>query len=193
MSDDFDGLQHPEWPITMMNRLKKKTRRRRKAVRTTRVRRGMMTKTFLVLVFFILLAYIRCGSRSINSQWAAEKLHINRFPCGLMDDIKGKLAAHSRKRKQAKKTKNKIIIPTKQIDRRQRIAGNKLMSSSSIARNSLLDIRKCCCAHMPFIMWTGGTLLFYLFSISLTISLYVPLYSRPAHPVTGRGRRYIEE
>jgi hypothetical protein len=100
MSDDFDGLQHPEWSITMMNRLKKKTTRRRKAIRILRaLGEGMMAKTFLVLVFFILLSHIYCGSRSINSQWAAEKLHINRFPCGLMDDIKGKLAAPQPKKK----------------------------------------------------------------------------------------------
>jgi hypothetical protein len=54
-----------------------------------------------------------------------------------MDDRKGKLAAPQPKKKESEK--NKVIIPTKQIDRRQRIAG-KLMSSSSIARNSLLDI-----------------------------------------------------
>jgi hypothetical protein len=58
MSDDFDGLQHPEWSITMMNRLKKKTRRRRKAIRTARVRRAMMAKTFLVLVFYSSLSHI---------------------------------------------------------------------------------------------------------------------------------------
>lgn len=171
-------VHHNDEPTQKENKKKKKS-----YTYTTRVRRGMMAKTFLVLVFLV-FSHIYCGSRSINSQWAAEKLHINRFPCGLMDDRKGKLAAPQPKKKE---------IPTKQIDRRRRIAG-KLMSSSSIARNSLLDIRKCCCAHMPFIiMWTGGTLLFYLFSISLTISLYVPLYSRPAHAVRGRGRRYRRE
>jgi hypothetical protein len=88
-------VHHNDEPTQKENKKKKKS-----YIRTLRaLGEGMMAKTFLVLVFFILLSHIYCGSRSINSQWAAEKLHINRFPCGLMDDIKGKLAAPQPKKK----------------------------------------------------------------------------------------------
>lgn len=99
-------VHHNDEPTQKENKKKKKS-----YTYTTRVRRGMMAKTFW---FFLFFSHIYCGSRSINSQWAAEKLHINRFPCGLMDDRKGKLAAPQPKKKERSE---KIIIPTKQIDR----------------------------------------------------------------------------